>query len=557
MPEASTTLPRWAVAVLGALCATALGYTLYRSTVVTLEYYDGYEYLVMARARVGEGVGGFNLVRPPLLPLLDIPAVWLADRGAPANPGYVLGPHLIAALVAVFSVWAVYYAFAAALDRRLALLGVVLLVTGRLFVRYGSLTMADLLSMGLASLVVGLQARSMNRPPSWTRDVLLGVVIGLGATSKYPLVLMAVVVALTELLVALKRRRITVRRLRGLEVSAIAFVLTFVAVEALAWWLAMGTAALGRLPAAIAEIFTVTTGLVHPLPGETRWDNAVMIAATTAWPVLALAVLGLILLAKDREERDLPFLAWLVGMGGILIASVGHNEVPLSASCNPRADLLRRARRRVAGAPGPVASAGGSRRDRARAAAVPSEVLARPGPTEIPRFARTPPAGPPLLCRACANPGASCIGFGPQSCIYPVRRVALPRDEFFNSFHFRERFLTYFLGQPATVIPSLMAAAAGDAVVMPGSTCTTSNALPDKPPGPWIVYGVEPAPAGRLGRWLRHHPQRSVPDVVASSARLIPESSDWLASAVRRPAHAAGERSRPPLLGSLAAYHRQ
>ncbi len=117
------------------------------------------------------------------------------------------------------------------------------------------------------------------------------------------------------------------RRLRGLEVSAIAFVLTFVAVEALAWWLAMGTAALGRLPAAIAEIFTVTTGLVHPLPGETRWDNAVMIAATTAWPVLALAVLGLILLAKDREERDLPFLAWLVGMGGILIASVGHNEV--------------------------------------------------------------------------------------------------------------------------------------------------------------------------------------------------------------------------------------
>src|SRR3954469_12630084 len=146
MTAEAPTLPRWAVAVLRVLCALAVVYTFYRGAVVTLEYFDGYQFLVTAKWLAGDRAsGGFNLVRPPLLALLDLPALWIADHGAPANLGYTLGPHLTAALLAVLSAGAVHYAFTAALDRRMALLGVVLLVTSRLFVRYGSLTMADLL----------------------------------------------------------------------------------------------------------------------------------------------------------------------------------------------------------------------------------------------------------------------------------------------------------------------------------------------------------------------------------------------------------------------------
>src|SRR5688500_13648976 len=110
-PGEAPSLPRWAAAVPGALCALVMAYTLYRGAVVTLEYFDGYQFLVTAKRLAGDrATAGFNLVRPPLLALLDLPALWLAQRGAPANLGYTLGPHLTAALLSVASALAVLHA---------------------------------------------------------------------------------------------------------------------------------------------------------------------------------------------------------------------------------------------------------------------------------------------------------------------------------------------------------------------------------------------------------------------------------------------------------------
>jgi hypothetical protein len=470
------------------LCALAGAYTLYRGAVVTLEYFDGYQFLAIATRLAGDrSMGSFKLQRPPLLGLLDLPAVWLAQRGAPANLGYTLGPHLTAAVLAVLAAATLFYVYSAALDRRLALLGVALFVTGRLFVRYGSLTMADLLSMAFGALAVGLHVRSMNRP-AWTRDALVGVAIGLGATTKYPLLLMGAVVLLSEVLVALKRRRFPARRMLGLVVSGVTSAVTLVTVLALAYGVAMGSHDLARLPLAIREAFTLAMDLARALPGETRWDNTVMIAATTAWPILALVAVGLAALVKDRKERDLPFLAWLVGLGGIFIATIGHNEcryllpaIPalLYFAVRGAEELLRRAPTPAAAGAGVVALVLAGAWGGARQAWADAD----------PAFRADTPRRAALAMIQLRRPGGQPRWMGPFSCIYPVRRVELPRDEFFDSFNFYGPSMMYFLGQPTTVIPSLLAAGDGDAVVVPGPNCN-GLALPATPPRPWTVYGV-------------------------------------------------------------------
>jgi hypothetical protein len=466
-PGEAPALPRWAVAVAGALCAIAAGYTLYRGAVATLEYFDGYQFLVTAKRLAGDrATATFNLVRPPLLAILDLPALWLAQRGAPANLGYTLGPHLTSALLSLLSALAVFYAYRAVLQAPLALVGVVLLVTGRLFVRYGSLTMADILSMGLGALAMGAHLRALQRP-CWWRDLLVGVGIGLGAAAKYPLLLMGAVVVLAELLVACKRRRLPLRRVAGLAVTAAASAASFAVVMALAQGLGQGWSQVGKFPAAVVQAFTMATGMVQ-------------------------AVLGLVLLAKDREERDLPFFAWLVGLGGILIASVGHNEVRYLLPAIPALIyfavrgvewLLRRAPSPAIAGAGLVVLVVGCAWGGARQAWADADPAFR---------ADTPRRAAQALVRQ-RRPGGHLAWIGSFSCIYPERRVPLPKDEFFDSFNFYGPSMIYFLGEPAAVTPAWLATHDRDAVVVPSPNCS-GLALPDKPPPPWKVFGVSRRP---------------------------------------------------------------
>jgi hypothetical protein len=496
----SEPLPRWSVATVAGLCVVALAYTLYRGAVVSLEYFDGFQFLVTARKLAG-GLpqGGFNLVRPPLIALLDVPALWIAGHGGPANLAYTRGPHLTAALLSLLSAFAVYYALRASLETPFALLGVALFVTGRLFVRYGSLTMADIVSMAGGALAVGLHVRSIERP-RWAHDILCGVSIGVAASAKYPLLLMGGVVVMTEVLVALSRRRLPLRRILALGTTGVVAALSFVGVLSLAYGLGLGWSAVKHLPGILGDTLKQAGSLVYARPGESRWDNASMIAAVTAWPILALAVLGLVLAAKERQPRDYPFAAWLVCVGGVLIATIGHNEVRYLVPIFPALIyfavrgvewLLRRAPSpRVAGTAVAVLALGCSWGGVRQALADADPVFR----------ADTERKAAVALARA-RRPGGRLRWIGPFSCLYPVSRVPLVYDEFFDAFNFYGPSMIYFLGEPAEVIPSFLAAGDGDAVVVAGPNCNGA-ALPDRPPAPWSVYGVARRPLTRLGDQL-------------------------------------------------------
>jgi hypothetical protein len=491
MRQEAPVLPRWAVRFVGALCAVAAAYAVYRGLVVDLEYFDGHSYLSGTRRLLsGDQSIGFNLIRPPLVSLLQAPAVWLAQQGAPANVWYGLGPHLTAAALSLLSALAFYFALTAALPAPLALLGVAFLVSGRLFVRYAPFTMADLASMGWAALAIGCYLRAQARPGvRW--EVAGGVAIGLGAATKYPLVAMGLVLVLAELLLALARRRLGLRRVAGLALTGLVSFATLVLVLAAAQGLAFGWGSLGQLPASLRQVAT-TLSSMGAVGNETRWDHLWLIADTTAWPLLALALLGLGVAAKDRDQRDIVFAAWLLGLGGIFVYTMRHNEaryllpvVPplLYFAVRGVGWLLARAPRPAVAGPAVVALAIGCSWGGLRQAWADRD----------PVFTADAYRQSALALARLRQPGGHLRWVGGFSCLYPVHRLPLPRDEFFDSFHFHGPTIQYFLGEPATVIPGLEAAADKDAVMAGVPNCNTA-ALPAGPPPPYNLYGVSRRP---------------------------------------------------------------
>ena len=117
-----------------ALVATCAVYTLWRGATLQVEYYDGYRYLANASRLLGEDVS-FDQIRPPLLTLLLVPVVALGRLGGPANTALVFGPHLFSAVLSLCTAAAVFVLFAAPCGRRVALVGTLLFMTSRYFLR--------------------------------------------------------------------------------------------------------------------------------------------------------------------------------------------------------------------------------------------------------------------------------------------------------------------------------------------------------------------------------------------------------------------------------------
>jgi hypothetical protein len=278
----------------------------------------------------------------------------------------------------------------------------------------------------------------------------------------------------------------------GLALAGVTSAGTFVAVLALVFALGEGFAQLARFPAALHSAFATASSYLRPLPHESTWDYVGFLPDTLAWPLLALAVVGLGFLIWNRQERDLPgdlpFLAWLVGLGGLLIATAGHNEARYLLPVFPallyfavrglEELLLRLPSPRPAGALALglvlVCTAGGAR-----------QAWADRDPVFRADFQRGAAAALARLRR----PGGRLRWIGPFACVYPLARLPLPHDEFFNTFHFYGPAMSYFLGQPAEVTSALAYAADGDAVAVVGPNCD-GEALPATPAPPWRIHAV-------------------------------------------------------------------
>ena len=70
---------------LAAAIAVVLLYTMHRALVLRVDYYDSYEYLRNARALLGDSSAKYWELRPPFIPIVQLPATAIAIFSASAS----------------------------------------------------------------------------------------------------------------------------------------------------------------------------------------------------------------------------------------------------------------------------------------------------------------------------------------------------------------------------------------------------------------------------------------------------------------------------------------
>ena len=225
---------RQARCVLTGLVGLACVYTLHRAVVLRIEYYDGYDFLKNARALLHDPLAQYWLLRPPLVSLLQLPAVALGRASAPGAAVRLVAPHLTAALLAILTAGAVFWVLLRPVGPTLALLGTVLFVSTPYFIHYAPHVMTDLPSAGWAAAAVALytNARVANGRASWVRHGACGLALAGAVLSNFRLGTLWFALATAELWYGLRRRRADVRDWLGLGFGAFVASLVCIAVFA-------------------------------------------------------------------------------------------------------------------------------------------------------------------------------------------------------------------------------------------------------------------------------------------------------------------------------------
>jgi hypothetical protein len=328
-------LRRAALGALLALLAVAAVYTVARAATLQVEYYDGFAYLHNASKLAGHDVSRYHDIRPPLLPLVQLPVVAVARALGPANPWLLRGPQLVSALLTIGTAAALFLLLRRSLGLTLALVGVVLFVGTRLFVRYGAHVMTDLPVTGLLALTAVLYARAADAR-QLRGYVLAGLAYGAAVSMKYTAAPFALVLAVCEVAHALRlgppgRRwrlalRLDLRRWIGLCLLGASAVCLVLGLNALVFVRLYGEAT-GWLRFQLA-VETASRGAAVGLPGESWRDNLAMAIEVMPAP-LALGAIGVLAAAIRPRRSDVLFCAWLGIMGALLVFAVPHNEVRL------------------------------------------------------------------------------------------------------------------------------------------------------------------------------------------------------------------------------------
>jgi hypothetical protein len=481
--------PRFAIVVCGGLCALAALLALHRATQVRIEYYDGHAYLNNAHRMAGNKSLSFDRTRPPLTSLLQVPAALLAKAGPPAGVRHALGPHLTATLVALASALAVFFLLRqGGFPGPLALVGLLFLLWGRLFVRYASLTMADLPSVGAVALALGLYLRAVQHR-RLTDYLWCGLAVGLAGACKFPLLVLGAVPVATELMLLIRQRAWSGRRLVSLVLLCLAAGVSFVAVAGLCFKLAFGS----PLPPAIRSLWGHFDVLVPAaMAGESRVDLLVMLPEAAAWPVLALGLVGLALAVRRPRDTDLAMLAALVILGLAFGKSMAHNETRYLYPLLPV--LLYFAVRGLAWMVDrlPAAHERGLLMVSVSLMSLWGGLQQAWADADPVFFADTQRKSLLALLEA-RKPGGRLLWLRDFTCLYPQRRLPMPHDEYFDSFHANRNSLGHLLAEPLLPLATFRDARDGDAALEPGPLCY-SLTLPSTPAAPWRVSAVRRRP---------------------------------------------------------------
>lgn len=302
-------------------------YTLRQAWVLRIEYWDGYDYLRNARALLGDPLARYWTLRPPFVPIAQLPAVSIALASAPASPLRLIAPHLTSAVLAMVTALAIFCLFRATFGVTLALLGTVLFVTTRYFIHYAPYAMPDIPSAGWAAATIALYARARQQR-SWGAYVLCGLAVCCAALSKYPLAVAGLALALAEGCLAIRERRFDRHRWLGLALAGSFALLLFLAVQA-TLMLVLYRADWFHASLLFVRQFFGFYGTYARLDAPTTelWsDYGPMTAKMISIPTLLVGAWGLLLAIAKPEDRDIPFLAWLGVVGGTIVFVLRHNE---------------------------------------------------------------------------------------------------------------------------------------------------------------------------------------------------------------------------------------
>src|SRR5436309_10838486 len=135
---------RHARRVLAGLICLACAYTIHRAVVLRIEYYDGYDFLKNARALLHDPLAHYWLLRPPLVSLLQLPAVAIGRASAPGAAARLVVPHVTAASLAILTAGAVSWVLLRPVGPTLALLGTLLFVSTPYLVHYAPHVLTEL-----------------------------------------------------------------------------------------------------------------------------------------------------------------------------------------------------------------------------------------------------------------------------------------------------------------------------------------------------------------------------------------------------------------------------
>jgi hypothetical protein len=531
-----STLPiRW---VLRVLIAVALVYTCHRAIVLRIEYCDGYEYQTNARAILGDPFY-YDALRPPLITLTQLPAMLLARRSAPGSLVREIAPHCVAAVMSVLSVIAIFVLFRRVFSPDLALLGTVLFVGGRYFVRYAAHVMADVASAGFAAATVAAYLAARERRTMATYG-LLGVSLGAAVLAKFPAAALGPVLLVTELGLALRARRLQPWRWGGLLLAGAVAGAVILAAQAVIYTTLHGR---GAMQALLADFGPARMRGIHgqasfsPSWRASRGGTGAHGPRHALGPTLAVACVGSRSPA-GREDRDLPFIFWLVVVGsGIVFGIGGHNEARYLLPVVPA--ILYFALRAVEAAAGSVRP-----RWRRGALATGSAVLllgTLAGGVRQAWHDRDPiffsDAGRRSAVRLLASRRGNgrLLWFGALHGLHPRDATMMPEDEYFDVFHFPYYAVQHFVDEPvirlgpgSIPVPDLPLSPLlldGDAILRTTDKLYSTATLPADGVPPMEVWRLDRMTVVRDGRgFVSQNPRvRFVVDVVGDQRTIRSE----------------------------------